>query len=123
MFHRPFDAPTRQTLSLLVQQGHFMIPYYVSFECEILLKKCLVKKPSKRATLEAIMRDTWVNIGYQGKELRPYVEPSLELQAPNFELSLDTKSELSSSDSLIFGLTTAIVAASVVATLLFCSKK
>lgn len=80
----PFDAATSQKLSLLVQQGHFLIPYHVSFECEDLLKKCLVTKPSKRATLEAIMRDTWLNMEYQGKELEPYVEGSLELQANYF---------------------------------------
>ncbi|KFB34789.1 hypothetical protein ZHAS_00000200 [Anopheles sinensis] len=45
----PFSG-TRQKLSLLVQQGHYIIPYHMSFECEVLLN-CLVPKPSKRATL------------------------------------------------------------------------
>ncbi|KFB35072.1 MAP/microtubule affinity-regulating kinase 3-like isoform 8 [Anopheles sinensis] len=54
----PFSG-TRQNwaFSSSRQQGHYIIPYYMSFECEVLLK-CLVPKSSKLATVEAIMPNT-----------------------------------------------------------------
>lgn len=53
----------------------FRIPFYMSTDCENLLKKFLVLNPAKRASLESIMRDKWMNTGYEEDELRPYVEP------------------------------------------------
>jgi MAP/microtubule affinity-regulating kinase len=47
----------------------------MSTDCENLLKKFLVLNPGKRASLEAIMKDKWMNVGYEDDELKPYVEP------------------------------------------------
>ncbi|KAJ1372374.1 hypothetical protein KIN20_034515 [Parelaphostrongylus tenuis] len=48
----------------------------MSTDCENLLKKFLVLNPARRGTLETIMKDRWMNIGYEDEgELKPYVEP------------------------------------------------
>lgn len=38
----------------------------MSTDCENLLKKFLVLNPAKRASLETIMKDKWMNQGYVG---------------------------------------------------------
>ena len=49
------------------------IPFYMSTDCENLLKKFLILNPTKRASLDVIMKDRWMNIGYEGDELQPFV--------------------------------------------------
>lgn len=56
------------------------IPFYMSTDCENLLKKFLVLNPAKRASLEAIMRDKWMNTGYEEEELRPFIEPQQDFK-------------------------------------------
>ncbi|RVE53819.1 hypothetical protein evm_001481 [Chilo suppressalis] len=71
----PFDGSTLRELRERVLRGKYRIPFYMSTDCENLLKKFLVLNPAKRASLESIMRDKWMNTGYEEDELRPYVEP------------------------------------------------
>ncbi|CAK1549374.1 unnamed protein product [Leptosia nina] len=52
----------------------------MSTDCENLLKKFLVLNPAKRASLESIMRDKWMNTGYEDDELRPFVEPQQDFK-------------------------------------------
>lgn len=47
-------------------RGKYRIPFYMSTDCENLLKKFLVLNPAKRASLETIMKDKWMNQGYVG---------------------------------------------------------
>lgn len=47
----------------------------MSTDCENLLKKFLVLNPSRRASLEVIMKDKWMNMGFEDDELIPYIEP------------------------------------------------
>ena len=51
----------------------------MSTDCENLLKKFLVLNPTKRASLEVIMKDKWMNIGFEEDELKPYTEPLPDL--------------------------------------------
>lgn len=50
----------------------------MSSDCENLLRKFLVLNPAKRATLETIMRDKWMNMGYEEDELKPFIEASTD---------------------------------------------
>ncbi|GLV33756.1 par-1 [Carabus blaptoides fortunei] len=75
----PFDGSTLRELRERVLRGKYRIPFYMSTDCENLLKKFLVLNPSKRASLESIMRDKWMNMGYENDELKPYVEPEPDL--------------------------------------------
>ncbi|GFV94121.1 hypothetical protein TNCV_2957782 [Trichonephila clavipes] len=71
----PFDGANLKELRERVLRGKYRIPFYMSTDCENLLKKFLVLNPSKRASLEAIMKDKWMNVGYEDDELKPYIEP------------------------------------------------
>ncbi|XP_077261214.1 serine/threonine-protein kinase MARK2 isoform X1 [Temnothorax americanus] len=76
----PFDGSTLRELRERVLRGKYRIPFYMSTDCENLLKKFLVLNPTKRASLEVrgdqnIMKDKWMNLGYEDDELKPYLEP------------------------------------------------
>lgn len=62
----PFDGSTLRELRERVLRGKYRIPFYMSTDCENLLKKFLVLNPAKRASLETIMKDKWMNMGYVG---------------------------------------------------------
>ncbi|XP_077283678.1 MAP/microtubule affinity-regulating kinase 3-like isoform X5 [Arctopsyche grandis] len=76
----PFDGSTLRELRERVLRGKYRIPFYMSTDCENLLKKFLVLNPEKRASLEVIMRDRWMNTGYEDEELRPYSEPQQDFK-------------------------------------------
>lgn len=71
----PFDGMNLKELRERVLRGKYRIPFYMSTDCETLLKKFLVLNPAKRASLETIMKDKWMNVGYEDDELKPFVEP------------------------------------------------
>uniref|UniRef100_A0A1I8N449 MAP/microtubule affinity-regulating kinase 3 n=2 Tax=Musca domestica TaxID=7370 RepID=A0A1I8N449_MUSDO len=75
----PFDGSTLRELRERVLRGKYRIPFYMSTDCENLLRKFLVLNPAKRASLETIMSDKWMNMGFEDDELKPYVEPKQEL--------------------------------------------
>lgn len=100
----PFDGTTLRELRERVIRGKYRIPFYceylllmktifltfyfftVSTDCEALLKKFLALNPTKRYTLEQIMKDKWMNMN--DEELKPYVEPSIDLKNPKIIESL-----------------------------------
>ncbi|XP_073848183.1 par-1 isoform X18 [Musca autumnalis] len=75
----PFDGSTLRELRERVLRGKYRIPFYMSTDCENLLRKFLVLNPAKRASLETIMSDKWMNMGFEDDELKPYIEPKQEL--------------------------------------------
>ncbi|KAL3984725.1 Protein kinase domain family protein [Acanthocheilonema viteae] len=79
----PFDGQNLKELRERVLRGKYRIPFYMSTDCENLLKKFLVLNPARRGTLEAIMKDRWMNIGYEDDELKPYVEPAKDVKDEN----------------------------------------
>lgn len=56
----PFDGSTLQSLRDRVLSGRFRIPYFMSTECESLIRKMLVLEPSKRYTIPQIKRHRWL---------------------------------------------------------------
>ncbi|XP_037948686.1 serine/threonine-protein kinase MARK2 isoform X5 [Teleopsis dalmanni] len=78
----PFDGSTLRELRERVLRGKYRIPFYMSTDCENLLRKFLVLNPAKRASLETIMGDKWMNMGFEEDELKPYVEPKQDLADP-----------------------------------------
>lgn len=60
----PFIGANLKKLRERALRGKYRIPCYMSTDCESLLEKFLVLNPQKRATLEAIMREKWMNLGY-----------------------------------------------------------
>ncbi|XP_035266339.1 serine/threonine-protein kinase MARK2 isoform X4 [Anguilla anguilla] len=79
----PFDGQNLKELRERVLRGKYRIPFYMSTDCENLLKKFLILNPSKRGSLEQqIMRDRWMNVGHEDEELKPYVEPQPDYKDP-----------------------------------------
>lgn len=76
----PFDGSNLKELRERVLRGKYRIPFYMSTDCENLLKKFLVLNPARRASLETIMKDRWMNIGYEDDELKPYIEPAMDFE-------------------------------------------
>uniref|UniRef100_T1IL91 non-specific serine/threonine protein kinase n=1 Tax=Strigamia maritima TaxID=126957 RepID=T1IL91_STRMM len=79
----PFDGSNLQTLRDRVLSGRFRIPYFMSSECEQLIRKMLVLDPSKRFTVEQIRRHKWIMQERFSKTVSsPDVTPNL-LTGPN----------------------------------------
>ncbi|XP_044304264.1 serine/threonine-protein kinase MARK2 isoform X10 [Varanus komodoensis] len=78
----PFDGQNLKELRERVLRGKYRIPFYMSTDCENLLKKFLILNPSKRGTLEQIMKDRWMNVGHEDDELKPYTEPLPDYKDP-----------------------------------------
>ncbi|XP_062858308.1 MAP/microtubule affinity-regulating kinase 3 isoform X3 [Trichomycterus rosablanca] len=75
----PFDGQNLKELRERVLRGKYRIPFYMSTDCENLLKRFLVLNPIKRGTLEQIMKDRWINAGFDDDDLKPFVEPELDI--------------------------------------------
>ncbi|ORY53561.1 Pkinase-domain-containing protein [Rhizoclosmatium globosum] len=60
----PFDGKNLQEMRESVCRGKYRIPFYLSDQCEKLLRKFLVRDPFKRSTLDLLIDDAWINDGY-----------------------------------------------------------
>uniref|UniRef100_A0A8C3HL48 non-specific serine/threonine protein kinase n=1 Tax=Chrysemys picta bellii TaxID=8478 RepID=A0A8C3HL48_CHRPI len=69
----PFDGQNLKELRERVLRGKYRVPFYMSTDCETILRR---PNPSDLSCLsQQIMKDKWINIGYEGDELKPYKEP------------------------------------------------
>ncbi|XP_053308607.1 serine/threonine-protein kinase SIK3 [Spea bombifrons] len=64
----PFDGSTLQNLRARVLSGKFRIPFFMSTECEHLIRHMLVLEPSKRLSMEQICKHKWMCTGEQDLE-------------------------------------------------------
>ncbi|KAM8834923.1 MAP/microtubule affinity-regulating kinase 4 isoform X3 [Synchiropus splendidus] len=71
----PFDGQNLKELRERVLRGKYRVPFYMSTDCEGILRRFLVLNPTKRCTLEQVMKDKWINAGYEGDDLKPHIEP------------------------------------------------
>uniref|UniRef100_A0A3P9QHE2 non-specific serine/threonine protein kinase n=1 Tax=Poecilia reticulata TaxID=8081 RepID=A0A3P9QHE2_POERE len=56
----PFDAPSLPTLRQRVTEGRFRIPFFMSQDCENLIRKMLVVDPAKRISVAQIKQHRWM---------------------------------------------------------------
>uniref|UniRef100_A0A3P9QGA1 non-specific serine/threonine protein kinase n=1 Tax=Poecilia reticulata TaxID=8081 RepID=A0A3P9QGA1_POERE len=56
----PFDGPTLPVLRQRVLEGRFRIPYFMTEDCEHLIRRMLVLDPSKRLSLAQIKEHKWM---------------------------------------------------------------
>ncbi|KAL5968211.1 Serine/threonine-protein kinase MARK2 [Taenia solium] len=70
----PFDGKNLKELRECVLRGSYRVPFYMSHECEMLLRKMLVLNPTKRASLIEIMKDKWLNTTFEDNILQPFRE-------------------------------------------------
>ncbi|XP_075871297.1 serine/threonine-protein kinase SIK3 homolog isoform X1 [Nelusetta ayraudi] len=59
----PFDGSTLQNLRARVLSGKFRIPFFMSTDCEYLIRHMLVLEPSRRLTMEQICKNKWMTGG------------------------------------------------------------
>ncbi|XP_066140838.1 serine/threonine-protein kinase SIK2-like isoform X2 [Euwallacea fornicatus] len=59
----PFDGCSLQALRDRVLSGRFRIPYFMSQDCESLIRKMLVLEPNKRFTIQQIKKHRWIQMG------------------------------------------------------------
>ncbi|XP_041652377.1 serine/threonine-protein kinase SIK3 homolog isoform X2 [Cheilinus undulatus] len=59
----PFDGSTLQNLRARVLSGKFRIPFFMSTDCEYLIRHMLVLDPSRRLTMEQICKNKWMRQG------------------------------------------------------------
>uniref|UniRef100_A0A8C7IBC7 non-specific serine/threonine protein kinase n=1 Tax=Oncorhynchus kisutch TaxID=8019 RepID=A0A8C7IBC7_ONCKI len=56
----PFDGPSLPALRQRVTEGRFRIPFYMSQDCENLIRKMLVVDPTKRISMAQIKQHRWM---------------------------------------------------------------
>ncbi|XP_011496992.1 PREDICTED: serine/threonine-protein kinase SIK2-like [Ceratosolen solmsi marchali] len=81
----PFDGSTLQSLRDRVLSGRFRIPYFMTTDCENIIRKMLVLEPSKRYTISQIKKHRWMaGITDSFRIVVPTISPSL--QEPNEQI-------------------------------------
>uniref|UniRef100_A0A669F961 non-specific serine/threonine protein kinase n=1 Tax=Oreochromis niloticus TaxID=8128 RepID=A0A669F961_ORENI len=58
----PFDGPTLPDLRQRVLEGRFRIPYFMTEDCEHLIRRMLVLDPSKRLSVAQIKEHKWMTL-------------------------------------------------------------
>ncbi|KJE92045.1 Mark1 protein [Capsaspora owczarzaki ATCC 30864] len=75
----PFDGSNLKELRERVLMGKYRVPFFMSTECEQLLKKFLQVNPQKREPLSNIMVESWMNVGFEKDPLKPWEPPAPDL--------------------------------------------
>ncbi|XP_077597258.1 MAP/microtubule affinity-regulating kinase 4 isoform X2 [Stigmatopora nigra] len=78
----PFDGQNLKELRERVLRGKYRVPFYMSTDCEGILRRFLVLNPAKRCTLDQVMKDKWINSGFDGEDLKPHIEPVEDFSDP-----------------------------------------
>nr|XP_043898151.1 MAP/microtubule affinity-regulating kinase 4 isoform X1 [Solea senegalensis] len=78
----PFDGQNLKELRERVLRGKYRVPFYMSTDCEGILRRFLVLNPTKRCTLDQVMKDKWINAGYDNEDLKPHIEPVEDFSDP-----------------------------------------
>uniref|UniRef100_A0AAQ4PKK6 non-specific serine/threonine protein kinase n=1 Tax=Gasterosteus aculeatus aculeatus TaxID=481459 RepID=A0AAQ4PKK6_GASAC len=78
----PFDGQNLKELRERVLRGKYRVPFYMSTDCEGILRRFLVLNPTKRCTLDQVMKDKWINSGYEEDDLKPHIEPIEDFSDP-----------------------------------------
>ncbi|XP_045108628.1 serine/threonine-protein kinase SIK3-like isoform X5 [Portunus trituberculatus] len=70
----PFDAKTLQTLRSIVVAGKFRIPYFMSSDCDNLIRKMLQVDPERRISIERIMQHRWITMEGLDSKIREILQ-------------------------------------------------
>ncbi|XP_034301766.1 serine/threonine-protein kinase SIK3-like isoform X2 [Crassostrea angulata] len=69
----PFDGSSLQSLRSRVLSGKFRVPFFMSTECENLIKQMLTVDPSKRISIQQILNHEWVRAGDEDPEFEELI--------------------------------------------------
>ncbi|MEQ2215775.1 hypothetical protein XENOCAPTIV_005820, partial [Xenoophorus captivus] len=81
----PFDGQNLKELRERVLRGKYRIPFYMSTDCENLLKRFLVLSPAKRGTLEIALKSC---LNFNFRFLEDSTELTIKQRKPTFLASL-----------------------------------
>ncbi|XP_013793398.2 serine/threonine-protein kinase SIK3-like, partial [Limulus polyphemus] len=70
----PFDGSTLQSLRTRVLAGKIRIPFFMSTECEHLIRHMLIVDPQKRFTIQQIIEHKWMQQGGPYPEFETLIE-------------------------------------------------
>ncbi|XP_063913533.1 serine/threonine-protein kinase SIK2 isoform X3 [Zophobas morio] len=79
----PFDGCSLQALRDRVLSGRFRIPYFMSSDCESLIRKMLVLEPNKRYSISQIKKHRWMQVAVPPS--LPHIIPASTTQ-PNEQI-------------------------------------
>ncbi|XP_066226172.1 serine/threonine-protein kinase SIK1 [Saccopteryx leptura] len=68
----PFDGPSLPALRQRVLEGRFRIPFFMSRDCETLIRRMLVVDPAKRISIAQIRQHRWM----QADPTLPHMSPA-----------------------------------------------
>ncbi|XP_013930627.1 PREDICTED: serine/threonine-protein kinase SIK3 isoform X1 [Thamnophis sirtalis] len=77
----PFDGSTLQNLRARVLSGKFRIPFFMSTECEHLIRHMLVLEPSRRLSMEQICKHKWMKLGEADPDFSTLIAECQQLKA------------------------------------------
>lgn len=81
----PFDGKDLKEMREVVCRGRYKVPFYLSDGCEKLLRKFLVREPSKRANLGVVKNDPWIMEGFNDSPIKDDMEADIQ-QDPDEEI-------------------------------------
>ncbi|KAM3837390.1 serine/threonine-protein kinase SIK1 isoform 2-T2 [Vipera latastei] len=84
----PFDGPNLPSLRQRVLEGRFRIPYFMSQDCEMLIRRMLVVDPTKRITIAQIKQHKWMQA-----DLSLQQQHSLSFSMQNYNSNLGDYNE------------------------------
>ncbi|XP_058790703.1 serine/threonine-protein kinase SIK3-like isoform X2 [Phymastichus coffea] len=86
----PFDGPTMNTLRAVVVSGKFRIPFFMTGECEKLIRHMLVVEPERRFTIPQILAHPWM--GGDGRTIddKPEVEQQQQSSPPLNQMVIES---------------------------------
>ncbi|XP_063804837.1 serine/threonine-protein kinase SIK1-like [Pseudophryne corroboree] len=91
----PFDGPNLPTMRQRVLEGRFRIPYYMSQDCESLLRRMLAVDPGKRLSVAQIRQHRWFQgVSPQTPLQNPLPTPCLQVLAIMQNLGIDRERTL-----------------------------
>ncbi|CAH1796976.1 unnamed protein product, partial [Owenia fusiformis] len=79
----PFDGSTLQSLKTRVVNGKFRIPFYMSTECESLIRSMLTVDCNKRISMREIVQHEWMKLGGEDPEFERLISDSLQILSIN----------------------------------------
>ncbi|KAJ1558107.1 hypothetical protein HK096_003516 [Nowakowskiella sp. JEL0078] len=98
----PFDGKNLQEMRESVCRGKYRIPFYLSDNCEKLLRKFLIRDPYKRSSLDMLVDDAWINESYDHSPILVDVSQKVE-EDENIIRLMEAKFHIDR-DSLLKGL-------------------
>jgi len=103
----PFNGKNLQEVREAVCRGKYRIPFFITDSCEKLIKKFLVRDPSKRASLDLFRDDPWINEGFTDSPIDVNLDETIEKDDEIIDMivekyNVDKKKLISNLDNIVY---------------------